>query len=89
MESSDIERTIKRGSKIVKGDCSGCPFLRLYSYPVCYCLHAVVDWSRLCPYDYDLKRARKTYDDNLETIKYWDEYSKREIWGALDVNVSQ
>ena len=84
MNPDDIERTIKRGVKTVNGDCSDCPFLRLYSYPVCYCLHAVVDWSTKCPYDYNLKRARKTYDENIETIRFWDEFTKKEIWGDIE-----
>ena len=86
MGQNEIERTIKRGSRIVKGECSDCPFLRLYSYPVCYCLHAVVDWSTLCPYDYDHERARIFYDDHLETIRFWDEYSKKQLWGDSFVN---
>lgn len=84
MNPDDIERTIKRGVKTVNGDCSDCPFLRLYSYPVCYCLHAVVDWSTKCPYDYNLKRARKMYDENIETIRFWDEFTKKEIWGDIE-----
>jgi len=85
----DLETIIKRGAKIVKGDCSDCPYLRLYSYPVCYCLHALVDGSTLCPYDYVLKRARASYEEHHETIQYWDELTKSIIWGDSFVNVSE
>lgn len=81
--SDEIERTVRRGAKIVKGECSNCPFLRLYSYPVCYCLHAVVDYSSLCPYDYVIDRARVFYDNNIETIRYWDELTKKILFKGL------
>ena len=89
MGQNDLERNLKRGARIVRAECSDCPLLRLYSYPVCYCLHAMVDESTLCPYDYDLKRARSFYREHYETIRYWDEYTKRQIWGDDFVNVPQ
>ena len=89
MGQNDLERTIKRGARVVNGDCSNCPFLRLYSYPVCYCLHAMVDWSTKCPYDYNHKRAQSFYDEHYETIRFWDEYMKKQIWGDCFVNVPQ
>lgn len=85
----DLERNLKRGARIVKADCSNCPFLRLYSYPVCYCLHAMVDESTLCPYDYDLKRARRFYEEYIENIRFWDGFLRKIFWGLSDVNVSQ
>jgi len=89
MGQTDLERNLKKGTRIVKAECSDCPFLRLYSYPVCYCLHAIVDESTLCPYDYDLRRARKTYAELIETIRYWDEFIKNQIWGCSFVNVPE
>ena len=89
MGEIDLDRNLKRGARIIKGECSDCPFLRLYSYPVCYCLHAMVDESTLCPYDYDLKRARSFYQEQYETIRFWDEYTKKQIWGDSFVNVPQ
>ena len=87
MGESDLQRNLKRGSRIVRAECSDCPFLRLYRYPVCYCVHAMVDESTLCPYDYVLSRARRFYHDHYETIRYWDEYTKKQIWGDSFVNV--
>ena len=89
MGESDLQRNLKRGSRIVRAECSDCPFLRLYSYPVCYCLHAMVDESTLCPYDYIIVRARRFYQEHYETIRYWDEYTKKQIWGCSFVNVHE
>ena len=87
LNDDEIARLMKKGGKIIKGDCGDCPFLRLYGYPVMYCLHAIVDGSTLCPYDYDLKRSREKYIELSETVEFWDKYTQSFIWGDEDVNV--
>ena len=71
-----------KSAKIINADCCDCPYLRLYHYPVCYCLHSIVDESTLCPYDYDLRVARIVYKKNIECIEYWDKFVKRQLFGT-------
>lgn len=80
----EIEHKMRASSKLVKGDCGDCPYLRLYHYPVCYCLFSFVDGSTLCPFDYDLPRARRVYSQNIDTIEFWDNFTKSIIWGVSD-----
>lgn len=61
---------LDRGIKLITGDCCQCPYERLYSYPVCYCLFGVVDYSTRCPFDYDLELAKKHYSENKECVDY-------------------
>lgn len=61
---------IKRGIRMITEDCTQCPYERLLSYPVCYCLFGVVDYSTRCPFDYDLEKAKKEYDLNRDCIEY-------------------
>jgi len=79
----EIENKMRASSKLVKGDCGDCPYLRLYHYPVCYCLFSFVDGSTLCPFDYDLLRARRVYSQNIDTIEFWDNFTKSIIWGGI------
>lgn len=61
---------LKRGIRMITEDCTGCPYEKLLSYPVCYCLFGVVDYSTRCPFDYDLEEAKKEYDLNRDCIEY-------------------
>ena len=61
---------LKRGVRMITGDCSQCPYEKLLSYPVSYCLFGVVDYSTRCPFDYDLKLALQHYAENKECADY-------------------
>lgn len=67
----DRRTPLEKGISLIKADCSLCPYMRLLDYPVCYCLFGVVDYSTLCPFDYDTKRAKREYETNKDCIEYW------------------
>ena len=67
---------LELGIRLISIDCANCPYMRLFDYPVMYCLYGVVDYSTKCPHDYNISRAMKEYQDNADCVEFWYNQAK-------------